>query len=47
MIREQGMPYLLGMNKGDTHSQLGKLFKELSTYKELKPLVIDAITAKF
>jgi len=47
VIREQGIPYLLGMDKGGTHSQLGKVFKRLPPYKELKPLVIDAIKAKF
>jgi tetratricopeptide (TPR) repeat protein len=47
VIREQGVPYLLGMNKGSTHSQLGKTFKTLPTYKQLKPLVIDAIKARF
>ncbi|HEV7558360.1 MAG TPA: tetratricopeptide repeat protein [Kofleriaceae bacterium] len=47
VIREQGIPYLLGMDKGGTHSQLGKMFKHLPSYKELKPLVIDAIKAKF
>src|SRR5438477_831576 len=36
VIREQGVPYLLGMDKGGTHSQLGKTFKTLPTYKELK-----------
>jgi tetratricopeptide (TPR) repeat protein len=46
-IREQGVPYLLGMNKGSTHSQLGKMFNKLPTYKELKPLVVDAIKTKF
>jgi tetratricopeptide (TPR) repeat protein len=46
-IREQGMPYLLGMDKAGTHSQLGKVFKTLPSYKELKPLVVDAIKAKF
>jgi tetratricopeptide (TPR) repeat protein len=47
VIREQGLPYLLGMDKGGTHSQLGKTFRTLPTYKALKPLVIDAIKAKF
>src|SRR5262249_17016580 len=35
VIREQGMPYLLGMDKGNTHSQLDKMWKTLPTYKEL------------
>ena len=47
VIREQGIPYLLGMDKGGTHSQLGKSWKKLPSYKELKPLVVDAIKAKW
>jgi tetratricopeptide (TPR) repeat protein len=47
VIREQGLPFLLGMDKGGTHSQLGKNFKKLPAYKELKPMVADAIKAKF
>ena len=47
VIREAGKPYLLGMDKGGTHSQLGKIWTKLPTYKEVKPLVIDAIKAKF
>ena len=47
VLREQGMPYLLGMDKGGTHAQLGKLFKTLPSYKELRPLVVDAVKAKF
>jgi tetratricopeptide (TPR) repeat protein len=47
VIREQGVPYLLGMNKDGAHAQLGKTFTKLPTYKDLKPLVIDAIKSKF
>jgi tetratricopeptide (TPR) repeat protein len=47
VIREQGIPYLLGMDKGGTHSQLGKSWKKLPSYKELKPLVVEAIKAKW
>lgn len=47
VIREQGVPYLLGMDKGDTHSELGRMFKTLPAYKELKPLVIEAIKTRF
>ena len=47
VIREQGLPFLLGMDKDGTHSQLGTMFKKLPTYKELKPLVVDAIKLAF
>lgn len=47
VIREQGVPYLLGMDKAGTHSQLGKVFKTLPAYTALKPQVIEAIKAKF
>jgi tetratricopeptide (TPR) repeat protein len=47
VIREQGTPYLLGMDKPGVHEQLGKMFKKLPSYRELKPLVIEAIKAKF
>jgi tetratricopeptide (TPR) repeat protein len=46
-IREHGVPYLLGMDKAGTHTQLGKMFAKLPTYKELKPMVVEAIKAKF
>ena len=47
VIREAGVPYLLAMDKGGTHSQLGKSFKTLPAYKELRPLVVATIKAKF
>jgi len=47
VIREQGIPYLLGIDKGGTHGQLGKVFKTLPAYAALKPQVVDAIKAKF
>ena len=47
VIREQGVPYLLGMDKGGSHSQLGNVWKKLPPYKQLKLLVIETIKAKF
>jgi tetratricopeptide (TPR) repeat protein len=47
VIREHGVSYLLGVDKGGVHGQLGKMFEKLPSYRELKPLVIEAIKAKF
>lgn len=47
VVREAGLPYLLAMDKGGTHAQLGKSFKTLPAYKDLKPLVVETIKTKF
>jgi tetratricopeptide (TPR) repeat protein len=47
IIREAGMPYLLGMDKPGVHSQLGQAWKTLPAYKDLKPLVVKAIGDRF
>lgn len=47
VIREAGLPYLLAMDKDGTHAQLGKSFKAMPAYKDLKPMVIEVIKAKF
>ena len=46
VIREFGVPYLLGMNEGLVHSQLGYQWKELPTYDKLKPIVVKEVTKK-
>jgi tetratricopeptide (TPR) repeat protein len=47
VIREMGTPYLLGMDKPGVHSQLGQAWKTLPAYKDLKPLVVKAISDHF
>ncbi len=47
VIREAGVPYLLGMDKPSLHRQLGQVWKTLPSYKDLKPLVVKAIGNHF
>jgi hypothetical protein len=46
-ITQNTIAFARGGGEGRAHSQLAKLRKELSICKELKPLVIGAIKAKF
>jgi Tfp pilus assembly protein PilF len=46
-IREMGTPYILGMDRGRTHTSLGAVWKQLPTYKELRPIVVHAIEQRF
>lgn len=48
VIREQGMPYILGMDKGDKHTTFSdKAWKTLPAYKVVKAEAIKKIQASF
>ncbi len=48
VIREQGVPFLLGMDKGDKHTTFGdKAWKTLPAYKDIKAIAIAKIKASF
>jgi len=48
VIREQGVPFILGMDKGDKHSTFGdKTWKTLPAYKDIKAIAIAKIKASF
>jgi tetratricopeptide (TPR) repeat protein len=42
VIRERGVPFILGMDEGATHKNFGIAFKELPAYPVLKELVLKA-----
>lgn len=47
-IREQGVPFLLGMDQGDKHTTFSdRAWKTLPAYKDLKPIAIAKIKASF
>ena len=45
--REQGVPYLLGMDKGGSHTTLGVTWNRLPDYRTLKAEATKAIKARF
>ncbi|MEO7096415.1 MAG: tetratricopeptide repeat protein [Polyangiales bacterium] len=48
VIREQGVPFLLGMDKGDKHTTFSdKAWKKLPAYKDIKAIAIEKIKASF
>jgi tetratricopeptide (TPR) repeat protein len=48
VIREQGVPYILGVDKGGEHSTMGDhAWKKLPDYKTFKALATKTIEAKF
>ena len=48
VIREQGTPYILGMDKGDKHTSFSdKTWKTLPAYKVVKAEAIKKIQASF
>jgi tetratricopeptide (TPR) repeat protein len=48
VIREQGVPFILGMDKGDKHSTFSdKVWKTLPAYKDIKAIAIEKIKASF
>jgi tetratricopeptide (TPR) repeat protein len=48
VIREQGVPFILGMDKGDKHTTFGdKVWKTLPAYKDVKAIAIEKIKASF
>ena len=47
-IDEQGVPFLLGMDKGDKHTTFSdKAWKTLPAYKDIKAIAIEKIKASF
>ena len=47
VIREQGMPYILGMDKGGKHTTLGTTWKTMPAYKDVKAIALAKIQASF
>ena len=48
VIREQGVPFLLGMDKGDKHTTFSdKGWKTLPAYKDVKVIAVEKIKASF
>lgn len=48
VIREQGVPFLLGMDKGDKHTTFSdKAWKTLPAYKDIKAIATAKIKASF
>ncbi len=47
VIREQGVPFILGADQGNRHVSLGRTWKQLPAYKVLRLIVIDAIAQQF
>ena len=48
VIREQGVPFLLGMDEGDKHTTFSdKAWKTLPAYKDIKAIAIEKIKASF